>query len=210
MLKLFVLALFVVSSVSFAKPTHNFNGKWYTCNWEEKHNKSGKIVYAKMSKDGEKLFEEWYKYNSKGFLIYEKSTKMLGPERWHKVDSNGKRIYTKTKYSYDNSVIERWIDRDASGRTTHVKDSDGNEDFFEYSANKVHVKSSGNSESFYEMDDNENLTYVKDQYGNEEWYTYDSLGRITSQKNSHGDEVRYIYFEKKIKDGSILYQCNQE
>lgn len=208
MMKIWSL-LFFLATISVANPTHYFDGKWYTCNCEEKINNKGNIIYQKITEEGKIINEERYKYDSKGYLIYQKSTGLFGRESWYKNDNKGKNIYTKTRYFNDNYVQETWIDRDSLGRPTHVKYSTGGEDWYEYNGNKVSVKNSNNNDSYYEIDEKGYITYLKDIHG-EEWNTLDSLGRVIYTKNSTGEERHFKYFEKKIKDGYILYKCHQE
>ena len=69
-------------------------------------------------------------------------------------------------------------------KISYIKDSDGNEKWYDENGNLVHYKDSIGYEVWKEYDKNGHLIHYKDSYGNDAWYKYDENGTIIMKTES--------------------------
>ena len=74
-------------------------------------------------------------------------------------------------------------------KAKYIKDSDGNEQWYDSNGNMIHSKTSNGFECWHEYDSNGNTIHSKTSNGFECWYEYDSDGNVIHTKVSNSNDI---------------------
>lgn len=172
----------------------------------KEYNAEGLLIHSKKPNN----IEKWWTFYDNGFLksVVKKSKK--GRNKISEYDERGNRIYYKDyegreqfwKFDNKNNLIyqnicgdEQWWDYDDENREIHYRNSEGLEQWNEYTT-KIHQIDKG-KEAWKVFDKNKKLIYGKYSDGYEEWNEYDEQGNLTHHKDSKGKDEYYNYEKEK-------------
>lgn len=227
--KNFLIFILIAFVVSFASPTHYFDGEWYTCN-EYNYDTTGLLHYEKRG--SRVTYYEYDEYNNKIYEYEEHSGHRTYEKTYiNKYDSNGNLIYVKdSAYYYNNEFLSRkvsesWYSYNDKGLKIKSLTQEFNyhtyvfwefKQLYKYNENGDMI---WNEENSTYSDTTGKKRYYKGQYNYT--YKYHSNGKISyikvkdhiSKYNENGDRIyvkngKYVDYLKWFYIDNNHYECN--